>query len=379
MRFTPRPEYRELRAYDAEPSSQLVNLADNTPAYGVSPGVHAALRELAGAQDNSASSATSAGSAAGSPVSAGLWAGRNGSALDLTRYPTTYSRPLREAIARYVGVAPDEIMVGAGSDEVLSCTFRALGAPGQRLAYMHPTFVMTPIFARTNSVVPVPVPLTAAHDVDADALLAQGAELTYLCTPNNPTGVPIARAVVERVVREARGLVMVDEAYAEFAGTNWAGSAPASDGVLVYRTFSKAFGLAGVRAGFVVGARQLIAELEKARGPYTVSALSERLALAALERDVPWIRERVAEVVAQRDEFAGQLRADGFAPLPSAANFVLVPVGEAAAAHVTLRARGILVRAFAALPGIGDALRITIGSRETMANVREGLQDCARS
>lgn len=349
MRFTPRAEYRELRAYDAEPAAAAVNLADNTPGHGMSPGVVAALRELAG-----------------------------GEGIDLTRYPTTYSRLLREAMARYVGVAPEEIMVGAGSDEVLSCTFRALASPGQRVAYMHPTFVMTSVFARTNSVVPVAVPLTPSHDVDADALLAQDAELTYLCTPNNPTGVPIAREVVERVVRDARGLVMVDEAYAEFAGTNWAGLAPASDGMLVYRTFSKAFGLAGARVGFVVGARQLIAELEKARGPYTVSALGERLALAALERDVTWIRARVAETVERREEFATQLREDGFAPLPSAANFVLVPVREAAAAHVTLRARGILVRAFSQLPGIGDALRITIGSRATMATVREGLQACAR-
>lgn len=349
MRFTPRAEYRELRAYDAEPAAVAVNLADNTPAHGMSPGVVEALRALAG-----------------------------GEGLDLTRYPTTYSRPLREAIARYVGVAPEEIMVGAGSDEVLSCTFRALASPGQRLAYMHPTFVMTSVFARTNSVVPVAVPLTPSHDVDADALLAQNAELTYLCTPNNPTGVPIAREVVERVVRESRGLVMVDEAYAEFAGTNWAGSAPGSDGLLVYRTFSKAFGLAGARVGFVVGARQFIAELEKARGPYTVSALSERLALAALERDVAWIQARVAETVEVREEFATQLREDGFTPLPSAANFVLVPVREAAATHVTLRARGILVRAFSQLPGIGDALRITIGSRATMATVREGVQACAR-
>ena len=358
MRFTPRPEYRDLRAYDAEPAAQAINLADNTPAYGMSPGVVEALHTLAEG---------AAPDAAGTPALA----------VDLTRYPTTYSRPLREAIARYVGVSPDEIMVGAGSDETLSCTFRALASPGQRLAYMHPTFVMTPIFARTNSVVPAPVPLTPSHDVDVDALLAERADLTYLCTPNNPTGVPIAPAVVERVAREARGLVMVDEAYAEFAGTNWAGEAPATDGLLVYRTFSKAFGLAGARVGFVVGARSLVAELEKARGPYTVSSISERLALAALEGAVPWMRERVADVVEVREEFIEQLRADGWAPLPSAANFVLVPVRDAAAAHMALRARGILVRAFAALPGIGDALRITIGARAVMATVREGLQQCA--
>jgi histidinol-phosphate aminotransferase len=412
MRFVPRAEYKDLRAYDAEPASAAVNLADNTPAYGMSPGVVEALRELAAApvthattgstssqpvtpakaestsfQPVAPAKAESTSFQPVAPAKAGAQSRpdvesstlKSGAQrVDLTRYPTTYSRPLREAIARYVGVAPEEIMVGAGSDEVLSCTFRALATPGARLAYMFPTFVMTPVFARTNSVVPVAVPLTPGHNPDVDALVSEGAELTYLCAPNNPTGVPIAPDLVRRVARDARGLVMVDEAYAEFAGTNWAAEAPAREGMLVYRTFSKAFGLAGARVGFVVGARPLIAELEKARGPYTVSALSERLALAALEHDVAWVSERVAEVVALRDAFAAQLRTDGFAPLSSAANFLLVPVKEAAAAHMTLRARGFLVRAFAALPGIGDALRITIGDRATMAGVREALQGCQR-
>ncbi len=355
MRFTPRADYRELRAYDAEPAPHPVALADNTPAYGMSPGVIEVLRGLAPADAD--------------PLTA---------SLDLTRYPTTYSRPLREAVARYIGVSPDEIMVGAGSDEVLSCTFRALATPGMALAYMHPTFVMTSVFARTNSVLPVPVPLTPTHDPDVDALLAEEADLTYLCTPNNPTGVPIARPAVERVVREARGLVLVDEAYAEFAGTNWAGEAPSRDGMLAYRTFSKAFGLAGARVGFVVGSRSMIAELEKARGPYTVATLSERLALAALERDVEWVRTQVSQTIDVREWFAESLRHDGFAPLPSAANFLLVPVRDAAALHLELRARGILVRAFAGLPGIGDALRITIGTRPMMHAVREALLACAR-
>lgn len=354
MRFTPRADYRDLRAYDAEPAPHPIALADNTPAHGMSPGVIEALQELVD---------TATGTGRRLP-------------LDLTRYPTTYSRPLREAIARYIGVSPEEIMVGAGSDEVLSCTFRALATPGMALAYMHPTFVMTPVFARTNSVVPVPVPLTVAHDVDADALLAVEADLTYVCTPNNPTGMPIARATVDRVVRDAHGLVLVDEAYAEFAGTNWAGEAPSRDGMLVYRTFSKAFGLAGARVGFVVGSRAMIAELEKARGPYTVTTLSERLALAALERDVAWVQAQVAGTIAVREWFAETLTRDGFAPLPSAANFVLVPVRDAAAIHLGLRARGILVRAFSGLPGIGDALRITIGTRPMMDTVREALRAC---
>ncbi|HEX4936116.1 MAG TPA: histidinol-phosphate transaminase [Gemmatimonadaceae bacterium] len=335
--WEPRAAYRERRAYDVDPTPCEIALADNTSPFGAPP---AALRAIAaGVNDR------------------------------LAHYPSTYSRALREGIAAYVGVAPDEIMVGCGSDEIMGCAFRALGEPGDRVAYMDPTFVMARVFAATNSLVPVPVPLTPRCDADADALVAARAPLTYVCTPNNPTGLPIATAALDRVLAHARGLVFVDEAYAEFAGSNLAREAPAHGRSLVFRTFSKAFGLAGLRVGFAVGARPLIAELEKARGPYTVTALGERAALAAVTEDLAWVRGNVARVVEARDRFAAALRGHGFAPLPSAANFILLPVDDARAAQEALRARGILVRHFVALPGIGDALRISIGDGPVMARV----------
>ncbi len=346
MRFVPREDYQGVRSYDVDSARLDVELADNTPVFGTPPG---ARTLLAGA-----------------------------ASMDLTRYPTTYSRQLREVIGRYVGVSPDEVMVGVGSDELLSCTFRALAKPGSRVAHMAPTFVMTPIFARTNSVTPVPVPLTAEFDADANGLLGAQAELTYLCTPNNPTGTPVRRATLERVVREAPGVVMIDEAYAEFAGTNIAGEAPAFGDVVVYRTFSKALGLAGARVGFVVAEQRLIAELEKARGPYTVSALSEQLATAVLTNDQSWIRARVAEVLETRDWFTGAVRDAGFDALSSAANFVLIRVGDAPTAVAKMRAMGIGVRGFQQVPRIGDALRITIGTQPTMQRVKEALMQCAQ-
>ena len=342
-RFQPRASYRSLRAYDVVPSSCEIELSDNTSPFGPPP---AALRAL-----------------------------HDAAPRDVSRYPTTYSRPLREVLARYLGVAPDEIMVGAGSDEVMSAAFRALGDPGARVAYMDPSFVMARVFAASNSLDPIPVPLTAMFDADADALLATRADITYLCTPNNPTGTNVTTETLDRVVRDARGVVMVDEAYAEFAGTNIAATAPGRDGLLVLRTFSKAFGLAGLRVGFAVGARALIAELEKARGPFAVTAASERAAQAALEHDVPWVMSHVAELREVRDWFAAALCDAGYAPLPSAANFVLVPVTDAVAAHVALRSRGILVRHFAELAGIGGALRISIAPRPVMQRVLDAMRE----
>lgn len=340
-RWTPRAAYRDIRAYDVEPSACEIELADNTSPFGAPP---AALRVLSGAVGDR-----------------------------LARYPSTYSRELRAAIAEYVGVAPDEIMVGCGSDDVMSCAFRALGNPGDRVAYMDPTFVMARVFAAVNSLTPVPVPLTAGFDADADALVAARAPITYVCTPNNPTGLPIARAALEQVLSEAAGLVFIDEAYAEFAGTNLAGAAPAHGMTLVLRTFSKAFGLAGLRVGFAVGARPLIAELEKARGPFGLTALSEQAALAAITEDLAWVRSGVARIVESRERFIGALRGAGLAPIDSAANFVLIPVRDARAAMVALRERGILVRHFVALPGIGDALRVSLADWPVMARVLEAL------
>jgi len=341
-RWQPRSVYRDLRAYDVDPTPCAIELADNTSQFGAPP---AALRAIAaGVGDH------------------------------LAHYPSTYSRELREGIAAYIGVSSAEIMVGCGSDEIMGCAFRALGNPGDRVAYMDPTFVMARVFAQSNSLQPVAVPLAASMDADADALVAAAAPITYVCSPNNPTGVPMSRTVLDRVLRDTPGIVFVDEAYAEFAGSNLAREAPAHGSSLVFRTFSKAFGLAGMRVGFAVGARALIAELEKARGPYTVTALSERAALAAVTLDLEWMLACVARVIDARERFADALRAEGFAPLPSAANFVLVPVRDSRHAMRDLRDRGILVRHFVNLPTIGDALRITIGDWPVMERVLRAMR-----
>lgn len=280
----------------------------------------------------------------------------------LVAYPSSYSDDLRVAIAGYVGVAPDEVMVGCGSDDVLDCAFRAFAEPEGCAATMHPTFVMAPIFARTNALEVARVPLRDDLDADAGALLATRASVTYLCSPNNPTGNLLAPATLEQVISASRGVVLVDEAYAEYAGVSLAATAPERDNVLALRTFSKAFGLAGLRVGYGIGSARLIRELEKVRGPYKVTSLGERAAVAALgPAALDWMRDVVARTVDLRERFVAALRQSGLRPVPSAANFVLVPVPDATHAAAALGSQGIGLRAFSALPGIGDAVRVTIG------------------
>jgi histidinol-phosphate aminotransferase len=233
---------------------------------------------------------------------------------------------------------------------------------------------MIPIRARANGLVPAPVPVRADGDLDAEAMLATGARIMYLCTPNNPTGIAHSRVAIERVIANAPGIVILDEAYAEFADevhTAWASREP---GVFVTRTLSKSFGLAGLRIGFGVGRPELIAEVEKARGPYRVNAFADRAATAALENDRAWMAALASEVRTVRTRFTAALHAMGLSPLPSQGNFVCVPVGDSRAAATRLHAHGIAVRPFAAVPGIGDVLRIGLAPWPVLERVGTALR-----
>ena len=328
-RMIPRAAYQAIDLYAPNRAPCEVDLSDNTNLWGVPPAAERAIREAAVAT--------------------------------VTRYPSLYAPGLKEALAAYLGVAPDMVVTGCGSDDVLDSAIRAFCEPGERVAVPEPSFAMIPIFARMNGLEPVLVPLAGGTALDADAMLATGARVIYLCSPNNPTGGLLDADAVGRVVREAPGVVILDEAYAEFAERNGLDLLAASERLLVCRTMSKAFGLAGLRVGYVAGAPALVAEVEKSRGPYKVNALAERAAVAALTEDLDWVGRHVREAVLVRERLAAELRARGLAPLPSQANFVLVPVPGALQLATRMRERGVAVRPFPALPTIGDALRISVG------------------
>ena len=336
-----RAAYRDVALYQGDSAPCAVDLSDNTNLWGTPPAAMQALRDLGDE--------------------------------DIARYPSAYASRLKEALARYVGVPVPWIVTGCGSDDVLDSAIRALAEPGDRLAFCAPTFAMIPIFARVNGLTPVAVPMEN-WDIDADALQATGARIIYVCSPNNPTGTTASRVALERLIADATGVIIIDEAYAEFSDATNADLAATSDRVLVVRTMSKAFGLAGLRIGYGVGQSTLIAEVEKSRGPYKVSTAAERAAVAALS-DGRWVAERVADARAGRESLAASLRAIGLAPLPSQANFVLVPVAHAVEIARRMRTRGVAVRAFESLPSVGDALRITAGPAPMMQRAVTALAE----
>ena len=338
-----RASYREISLYSVDSAPCDVDLSDNTNLWGAPPAATRALRDLADG--------------------------------GFTRYPSAYAAELKEAIATYAGVDESRIVTGCGSDDILDSAIRAFAEPGDRVAFCAPTFAMIPIFARLNGVETVALPMTPAWDIDADALARTDARIIYVCSPNNPTGTTASRAALERLIVHASGVVILDEAYAEFADDARLDLAATSDRVLVVRTMSKAFGLAGLRVGFAVGPAALVAEVEKSRGPYKVSIAAERAAVAALRQDRTWVTERIAEARVARSRLAESLRASGLSPLPSQANFLLVPVPRAIAVARRLRELGVAVRAFEALPGVGDALRITAGPAPMMDRLLTALEE----
>jgi histidinol-phosphate aminotransferase len=204
-------------------------------------------------------------------------------------------------------------------------------------------------------------------------MLETDARIIYLCSPNNPTGGALPRGTVERIVEKARGLVIIDQAYLEFGGESYVDLASTGRPVLITRTMSKAFGLAGLRVGYGIGSPELITEVLKARGPYKVSALAERAALAALGNDRAWVVDRANDVITNRARFRAELSARGIASLESSANFVLVPLADCTATAQRLERAGIRVRALPGLAVIGDAIRVAIGPWDMMQQCVDAL------
>jgi histidinol-phosphate/aromatic aminotransferase/cobyric acid decarboxylase-like protein len=219
----------------------------------------------------------------------------------------------------------------------------------------------------------LPLPLTLA------ALRAADPALIYLCAPNNPTGALLPEGFVETLLETTRGILVLDEAYIDYAeAASLVAAAPGLERLLVVRTLSKAWGLAGLRVGYAVGAASLISEMEKTRGPFKVGALAELAAVEVLANDGPWVEREIAAVRAEREAFTQALRRRGFAPLASQANFTLVPVADAQQVAARMRERGVSVRPFSRLEGIGEALRISIGPAPWMQACLTALEEAVQ-
>lgn len=299
------------------------------------------------------------------------------------RYPEPQPQALRERLATLYGCTSEQLLVGRGSDEAIDLLVRALCVPGRDgVLYTPPVFGMYAVSARLQNAPALEVPLRddeAGLVADIEAIIATAkqanARLVFLCSPSNPGGRSIALAQVERVAVALRGqaLVVVDEAYAEFADEPSAASLlPRHDNIAVLRTLSKAHALAAARIGCVIADASLIAVLRRCQAPYPIPAPCTALALEGLS-DVALARtrERIAVVRAERERLGAALaRLPGVRRVyPSDANFLLVRLVDAEAAFQRLLVAGVVVRDQRGAPQLHDALRITLGTPEQNARV----------
>ncbi len=279
-----------------------------------------------------------------------------------SEYPAADYRPLKEAAAAYAGVEPEQVMVGAGADELILIAAKAwLGSGGVAVADV-PAYSLYRVAAAQHAAefrtVDRPAPDFSLPAADL-AAAATGGDLLYLCQPHNPTGRRESDAEIATIVSAAGGVVVLDAAYAEFTGDRWAPWLERHPNLVVLHTLSKAFGLASIRVGYSLASRELTARLETLRPPGSISAVSAALAVRALGEPEA-AKANVAAVADERGRLAPMLAGVGFRVLPSKTNFLLCEVGSHARALArSLMSEGLVVRSYAGGP-LQEYLRFTV-------------------
>ncbi len=290
----------------------------------------------------------------------------------INRYPVVCVNQVITALSKYVTLpAGCKLMLGNGSDELISLLALACDVPGASVLAPLPGFVMYEMSAKLQGLKFVGVPTTADFELDADAMLAAIAQhrpaITYIAHPNNPTANLFDAGVISAIVAavgEQGGLVVFDEAYQPFSSSTWMDRVAQHEHVLVMRTLSK-FGLAGVRLGYMVGAAALIDEIDKVRPPYNISALNAEATLFALEHADEFAKQ-AAVLRSERARLQAALQAvPNVKAFPSEANMILVRVPDSKRCFDGMKARGVLVKNIAGLhPLLANCVRLTVGTPE---------------
>lgn len=288
----------------------------------------------------------------------------------LRRYPDPVFAALRARIAKIWKTSPERVFVGNGSDEILTLAARAFVEDTEAIGSLDPSYSLYKTLAAIRNVPFIPSPLSADFSWRKPVLEADGVKVSLflLTNPNAPTGTVTDAETVAAFAKRFKGVTIVDEAYADFAKDNCVSLATAADNrnVIVMRTFSKSFSLAGLRVGYCIGPEDLIEALYKVKDSYNADAVAQAVALAALN-DLPWMRSNAAKVKRTRSRVAKELTRRGWDVLPSESNFLFARPAHRPAAELfeKLRERNIFVRYFPG-PRTGDRLRLTIGTDAEM-------------
>lgn len=286
------------------------------------------------------------------------------------RYPDPHQVSLRAELSRFLGLSPEQVLAGNGSDEVLDWILKVFCSPGRdRLAITPPTYGMYQVIADIQGVEVFHFPLEADFSFDAECFLDQVPEdvrLLVLCSPNNPTGNLLSRKSILKVLEQWRGVVVVDEAYIEFAKTkSLAGRIAEFPNLIITRTFSKALGRAGLRLGYVLAAPGLIEYFRRVKMPYNLNALTLSEGIEAL-RNTELRDSQVSFITSERERVSCRLQEmNGIGKVyPSEANFILFECQQASAVYQDLFSKGIVIRDRSSVPGLESCLRVSIGTRD---------------
>jgi histidinol-phosphate aminotransferase len=301
----------------------------------------------------------------------------------LRLYPDPTSSALRAKLGKIHGFDPDEIVIGNGCDDILNLCVRAFCGECEKLAYFWPSYSLYPVLANIQGATQVELPLDENFQITAHpALLAKlgGVKLVFITQPNAPSGVWLQRVELQRVIEEAEGVVVIDEAYVDFAAEDCLDFAREYDNVIVARTFSKAFSFAGMRVGWAAGSRELIAALNKVKDSYNVSRLSQLGTEATLD-EWDYFQGNVKKICATRERTVSALAKLGFFVYPSQTNFVFARPPSPVTAKQWfdgLRARKILVRWWDA-DRVRDFARVSIGTDQEMDRFLEATKEICQT
>jgi histidinol-phosphate aminotransferase len=297
-------------------------------------------------------------------------------------YPSPEATPLRERAAALYGLKPSQVLCGNGSDEILAMLMKTFVGEGETVAWFDPSYSLYPVLAGIGEarVATVPLPRVSRSSEMAEIPVpSPKAKMFLLTTPNSPYGVAFPTSWVERLLNRFAGIVVADEAYVDFAEESALPLLAAHPRLVIARTLSKAYSLAGMRAGLAFAHEDLVREMMKVKDSYNVSRLSQVTACAALE-DQECFRSTRDRIVATRERFSETLRSRGYSVPPSQANFVFAvpPRGlTAGAVYAGLLSRGFLVR-YWKTGIVSDGLRISIGTDAEMDGLAGAMEEVGR-
>jgi histidinol-phosphate aminotransferase len=340
-----RPNIDAMAAYapgeQPKPGSQIIKLNSNENPYPPSPAVLEVLRNFNGE-----------------------W---------LRRYPNPFGEEFRQAVSKVLGIPSNWIIVGNGSDELLNVVMRACVEPGRKVVYPTPTYVLYYTLTQMQSAEIVEIPYSEDYCLPIEKLIAANGAVTFIATPNSPSGHIVPIEELRKLASRVSGILVIDEAYVDFAEANVLELVKEFENVIAIRTLSKGYSLAGVRLGFAIANPKLLSGLYKVKDSYNVDAIACAVGAAAMS-DQAYKNACAEKVKISRSKLAANLKKIGFRVWDSQANFLLVqpPNGNAEYLYQKLKEQEILVRYFKQ-PKLDDKLRITVGTDEQNQTLIETL------